>query len=333
MRRHFPPGEIGPLVVLAQHPTADLASVDGRLLIAQLVKPLDDLPGVDHIRSLYQPTGDPPGAIRLFTSEGLKVLAAKGSPVTVDAFVSRSREFAGRVTRLFLVLAHEPFSTDATETCDAIDRVLSNLSADSGSPWRDATFELLGPTPGIRDLQSVTVADRRRVQILVTVAVFLVIAAFLRRPVICGYLIATVLLSYLVTIGITDLVFDFLRGDAYVGLNWKVPLFLFVILVAVGQDYNIYLVSRIFEEQRALGPRAGLRRAVIQTGGIITSCGLIMAGTFVSMTTAQLAGMVELGFSLSLGILLDTFVVRTILVPSLLALRIGDEDSTAESRE
>ncbi len=317
---HFPAGDAGPLAVLARLPGGGLTTDEGRVKIAHLTKHLFDLPGVEKVRSLYRPTGEAPGATRLFSSQGLATVAAATSPLAKETFVASLSGERGDVTRLWVTLEFPPFSPQAVATAGEVIASLEKLSRDSASAWHGAQFELLGPTTGIRDLARVTESDRSRIQILVAAAVFAVILVLLRRPLICLFLIASVVAGYFVTMGIVRWLIELYYGPQFTGFGWTTPIFLFVILVAVGQDYNIYLVTRVFEEQQRLPPLEGLRRAVAQTGGIITSCGVIMAATFASMLTASMRGMVELGLALSLGILLDTFYVRTVVVPAYLAI-------------
>ncbi|HYO24331.1 MAG TPA: MMPL family transporter, partial [Lacipirellulaceae bacterium] len=317
--RHMPPGEIGPLTVLARLPGADFAADEGRDKIAELTKLLFEVEGVEKVRSLYRPTGEAPGAVS-WSSRGFLSRVVAGSPQAEETFVAHAPPHKGEVTRLTVVLADPPFSPAAVRTVGRIERRLQQLRSQAGSAWGAAQFEMLGVSSGIRDLERVTIADRRRIEVLVTLAVFGVILVLLRRPVICLYLITTVVANFFVTLGVVNLILHAIHGPDYIGLDWKAPIFLFVILVAVGQDYNIFLVTRVFEEQQRLGPVAGLRRGLVQTGGIITSCGLIMAATFGSMIAGSLPEMAEMGMALALGILLDTFVVRTILAPAFLAI-------------
>jgi RND superfamily putative drug exporter len=106
-------------------------------------------------------------------------------------------------------------------------------------------------------------------------------------------------------------------GRPFGEVDWRVPFFLFVILVAVGEDYNILLISRMLQERKKHSASVAMRLAVARTGATITSCGLIMAGTFATLMLAGLNTLVQIGFALAFGVLLDTLVVRPILVPAL----------------
>lgn len=309
---------------------ATFNEVDGQAMIQLLTKDLygvylerDEqlIAQVTSVQSLAEPLGDWPGTpAGPLTPTGRRKMMALSSPRVQSTYVSKVGELAGRVARFDVSLDISPFARNSREYLDLLESKLDELSHDEHSPWFGAKFAYGGTTSATRDLEAVTESDRTLIQRLVVIAVLIAMMLVLRQPWICLYLILTVLYTYFVTIGATELIFGWLWGASFDGLDWKVPLFLFVILVAIGEDYNIYLVSRVFEEQAKHGEMEGLRRATATTGGIISSCGIIMAGTFAAMMIGSLRGMIELGAALSLGVALDTFFVRPVLVPAFLAL-------------
>ena len=340
MTSHFPIGETGPVTVLVRKKQAEFQSKSGRDEIQDLAHAFY-VPGVVAVRNIKDPLGNyPPGKKRGLFNPTAWFLA--NDPRTAQIFVAQSPPLTGEVARLDVVLEYDPFSIEAAQVLDSIDARFRKLREAPDSYWHDATIAYAGTTAGIRDLREVTRSDNVRIQVLVVVAVFVVLLIMLRRPLVCAYMMCSVLFSFYVTLGVTLLFFEWLYAGSFYGLDWKVPLFLFVILVAVGQDYNIYLATRVFEEQEQFGPMQGLRRSIVHTGGIISSCGLIMAGTFIAMTITSwgpyltewlpisipglsftgrsLRDIAELGFALSVGVLLDTFVVRTLLMPSFFAI-------------
>jgi len=327
LEKHFLIGEITPITILAYHGGGNFNSQEQRDKITLLTKELNDFEYVDShgkkttpihaVRSLTNPLGDALGgkiAMRVL----MQRKAISNNPECKKVYLSGG-EIAGEVTRFDLVCDYDPFSLESMRLLGAVDDWLKKKSQPN-SAWHDVAFDFIGVTAGIRDLDEVNQSDTFWVGVAVAVAVLIVLIFLLRRPLVSLYLIFTVVFGYLVSLGLTHLFFAWLYGNTYQGLDWKLKIFLFVILVAVGEDYNIYLVTRVVEEQRRRGLLEGLREAVIRTGGIITSCGVIMAGTFGSMTTGTLRSMIELGFAMSLGVLLDTFIIRTILVPAFLAL-------------
>jgi RND superfamily putative drug exporter len=171
------------------------------------------------------------------------------------------------------------------------------------------------------DVKRASTHDRNVIIPVVLLVVFLVLALLLRAVLAPVLLVATVVLSFAAALGISALFFDHVFN--FEGSDTSFPLFVFVFLVALGIDYNIFLMSRIREETLKHGTRAGALTGLAATGGVITSAGLVLAGTFAVLATLPLTFTTELGFAVALGVLLDTFVVRSILVTSL-ALDVGD---------
>ncbi len=340
--RHFSVGDKSPITVVVRKPDADFnEGREDRKQLGQLTHLLY-VAGVTSVRSLTDPMGDYPPKKRysLWQRKDWRTLFMRPHQRTTEVYVSQAPGYRGKVSRLEVISEYDPFSKEAIAVLSALDETLARLSESPGY-WQGAQFAFQGTTASISDLRKVTQSDTRRIQVLVVLTVFAVLLVVLRKPIVCVFMVASVLLTYFVTLGMSDMFFRVLEGGGYQGLDWKTPLFLFVILVAIGQDYNVYLATRVFEEQKRFGPFTGLRRAVLRTGGIITSCGLIMAGAFLAMTSSvwgdiipdslpllkglfpadgALKAMVQLGFSLALGVLLDTFIVRPVLFPAFLAL-------------
>ncbi|MFK8112445.1 MAG: MMPL family transporter [Rubripirellula sp.] len=340
LEEHFDIGDVNPVTVLLVREN-ETPRKEFEKEIQDLAKKLYALEGVATVRTADDPLGDfpPDREMGLLSGDAWKRRALRSHRVAQGYFFSSEPELANRMARLDVTVVGNPFSIKTAAIVSNLGRFLQKERRTVGSGWENSEVLLAGTTPSIIDLRSVTLSDNRRIKIAVVLAVFAVLVIVVRRVGLCLYLIVTVLISYYATMGLTLLFFQRAYGSDFVGLDWKLPLFLFVILVAVGQDYNIYLVTRIVEEQKRLGWVAALRRAVSRTGGIITACGLVMAATFFSMTASAwfppiaaalgypqetsgtaLRGIIELGFALGLGVLIDTFYVRTILVPSFVAI-------------
>jgi RND superfamily putative drug exporter len=162
--------------------------------------------------------------------------------------------------------------------------------------------------------------DFKLIAPLILLVVLLILGLLLRAVVAPLLLIATVILSFLAAFGTAVLAFEFVFK--FKGIDPSLQLLAFVFLVALGVDYNIFLMARVHEEALALGTEQGVLRGLAVTGGVITSAGIVLAGTFSVLGILPLVALTEIGFIVAFGVLLDTLVVRSILVPAL-ALDVG----------
>ncbi|MFF5784990.1 MMPL family transporter [Streptomyces sp. NPDC012693] len=172
-----------------------------------------------------------------------------------------------------------------------------------------------GSTAQQYDTQRTAARDRTLIVPVVLAIILLILVALLRSLVLPLLLVATVALNFAATLGVSALVFEHVFG--FTGTDASVPLYGFVFLVALGVDYNIFLMSRVREESLRHGVREGVRIGLTATGGVITSAGVVLAATFAALGVIPLAFLVQIAFIVAFGVLLDTLVVRSLLVPAL----------------
>ena len=216
-------------------------------------------------------------------------------------------------TVLAAFLREAPFSTAAFDIVPDIRAAAR--SADPGAL-------VGGPTAVEADLREASAYDTRLLVPVATIIVFLILVLLLRSLLAPVLLIGTVILSFAASLGVAAVVYDVLFG--FPGSDPSLPLFAFIFLVALGVDYNIFLMARVREEVLRHGTRVGMLRGLAVTGGVITSAGIVLAGTFSVLAVLPLVFLTEIGFVIAFGVLLDTFIVRSILVPALV-LDIGPQ--------
>ena len=212
---------------------------------------------------------------------------------------------AGGYTRYMVTLSVKPYgSRGGTVIAGLRDRLA-----------RDAPGSLVGGGPAIQyDTTQAARHDALLLIPLVLLVILVIIALLLQAIVAAVVLVATTALSFAASFGLANLLFR--DGLGYPGIESQIPLYIFIFLVALGVDYNIFLSARIREESRQTGVLQGTLRGLGVTGGVITAAGIVLAGTFAALTRLPNASVAEVGIAVALGVLLDTLLVRTVLVPA-----------------
>jgi putative drug exporter of the RND superfamily len=282
LARHFPAGSGSPAYVLGASSKQD-----------ELVRAIRDVPGVGTVVAASRDSQSGTVAV----SGGGTGAQGSGS---AEPTVSR-----GQVL-LEATLTHAADSTAAETSARAIRTAVERV---------DTSAQVGGVTATAIDTNDTGIRDRTLIIPIVLVVILLILMLLLRSIVAPLVLIGSVIVSFAAALGVGALVFDHLFH--FVGADPSVPLFCFVFLVALGVDYNIFLMTRVREETLLHGPHLGVIRGLGVTGGVITSAGVVLAATFAALGVIPILFLVQIAFVVAFGVLIDTIVVRSLLVPAL----------------
>ena len=332
LKSAYPPGELAPTDVLVSKEGEDV--LQHLQAVEDLAAALAADPIVDNVTTITRPLGqplpvdiaqiqplvsmmpdDPSQIANVIDTLPPDLAQLAGTFLAGQRFVSTDRT----TVKFELVLNEDPYDTGAMDAIPRIRETVRN-SVDA-STLSGAVAVVGGESATNADGRDVTNRDFTVIAPIVIAAIWIILAILLGSVIAPTYLVLSVALSFAAALGIAVLVFKYVFGHDGMGYD-SIP-FIFVFLIALGADYNIYIMSRVREETRTRGLVEGTRYAITRTGGVITSAGIILAGTFSVLTTFPLLDLFQLGFTVMLGILLDTFVVRAVMVPAIV-MKLGE---------
>ena len=294
--------------VLAQHFAAGSGSPAYVIVpedrVADAVQVLTDAEGIDSIAAVSQDAAS--GQIGVALDGGDVVYTVAGPPQASGAPAPTPTVAGGDV----LLVATLTDEADSLAAEDAVRSLRTALADELGA----GTTFVGGPTAIDLDTNDTSIRDRTVIIPVILVVILVILMLLLRAVVAPLLLIASVILSFGSALGVSALIFNHVFD--FPGADPAVPLYGFVFLVALGVDYNIFLMSRVREESLRHGTRPGILRGLVATGGVITSAGLVLAATFAALGVIPILFLAQLAFIVAFGVLLDTFVVRSLLVPA-----------------
>tara|TARA_B100000378_G_scaffold273377_1_gene266270 strand:+ start:240 stop:2444 length:2205 start_codon:yes stop_codon:yes gene_type:complete len=296
LKKGFAPGDLSPTSVFIHTPDHDV--IDHSAFIEGLANAIEDNPGVNYVKGMTRPYGS--------------YIGQQVDEASLKMFNSPD----GTTSRLDVSLMGDPYSEKALTV---IEDIRSIIQFTINSQSITGVEVLVGGDTAVQlDTKTVIDEDTRLLAPLILFAILCVLILIQRSFVAPLYLLFSVIISYAATFGISIFIFQDILN--HTGVAYSNGIWIFVFLVALGADYNIFVIARIKEETERLGFNEGIAVAVGKTGGVVTSAGIILASTFAVLTTLPLRDVFQLGMAVMLGVLIDTFVVRTLLVPSMAAI-------------
>jgi RND superfamily putative drug exporter len=231
-----------------------------------------------------------------------------------------------KALKLSVTLDFNPYSVDAI---DMLNELRNNSDSLLAAASISGEIHFGGITPKLVDERDINNRDIKVIVLLETLLILVLLLAMTKSIKMSSYMMATILVSFLAALGLGIFLIDVLFG--YEAVSTRVPVYAFIFLVALGIDYNIILVSRFLEERKTRKVKEALEIAIRNTGGVISSAGLILAATFAALMTMPIADLFIFGFIVAIGILMDTFLVRGMLLPALILFFEKDKRKSADS--